>query len=143
MATVDIHDAVLQPKSEIELASNRTLLQKLGIGYSHFRLLKTIAHIDYPTQQDVAKSLNQSQPAVSRQIKLLVDQGLVSVVVNPENRRTNRLTVTKKGKKLAISGQKIAHQNFKKLFQDLDKDTIHQATIVLYKMINHLKKNIL
>jgi DNA-binding MarR family transcriptional regulator len=140
MNDADLQEAVMRLKAEFERAGNSILIEQVGYGFSHLRLLKTIAHLHNPTQQMVARELNQTQAAVSRQIKLLIEDGLVSSTVNPKNRRERHLRVTTKGQLVANKAKKVASKELRQLFKGLDKTTLDQAVKILHKITDHLQK---
>ena len=83
---------------------NDHLLQdRLGIGFSQFKILMVLVRNPYIQQKDIADWLGQTEASISRQIKLMVKQGLLKTMVPPENRRRHITVPTAKGSRLADS----------------------------------------
>lgn len=139
MQDYDLQEAVMRLKSAFERASNKQLVDKVGYGISHFRLLKAIAHHSAPTQQAVASELGQSEAAVSRQIKLLIEDGLITIKVNPKNRREHILGITSKGQSKARSAKKIMKVHLHDLLVGLNKKTLAEAVKALNEIASHIQ----
>jgi DNA-binding MarR family transcriptional regulator len=80
--------------------SDQELQEVLGIGYSQLKLLLALQSRPYLKQIDIASELGQTEASISRQVKLMIDQGLLYITINPKNRREHLTTVTPKGMKL-------------------------------------------
>ena len=80
--------------------SDQVLQEQLGIGYSQLKLLLTLHSRPQLKQRDIAIELGQTEASISRQVKLMLRQGMLQVTVNPKNRREHLTTVTVKGLKL-------------------------------------------
>ena len=71
----------------LDRQSDEALRERLGIGYSQFKILMAAKHRSGLKQNDIASYLGQTEASVSRQIKLMKANGLLSVQVDPANRR--------------------------------------------------------
>jgi len=81
----------------VDRQSDEALHRELGIGFSQFKILMSAKHRSGLKQNDIAKHLGQTEASVSRQIKLMKQDGLLSVQVDPENRRARIIVLTDKG----------------------------------------------
>ena len=81
----------------IDHQSDEVLHLELGLGFSQFKILMAAKHSVGLKQNDIAKHLGQTEASVSRQIKLMKADGLLSVQVDPENRRARSIVLTDKG----------------------------------------------
>ncbi len=80
--------------------SDQELQEVLGLGYSQLKLLLALQSRPYLKQRDIATDLGQTEASISRQVKLMIRQGLLHITINPKNRREHLTTVTPKGMKL-------------------------------------------
>jgi DNA-binding MarR family transcriptional regulator len=83
--------AVMDKQSEKELHD------ALGIGLSQYRILMVLEWNPRLQQHSIAASLGQTEASISRQIKLLTEQGLLTVKQDPQNRRKHITAATPKG----------------------------------------------
>jgi DNA-binding MarR family transcriptional regulator len=51
--------------------------------------------------------LGQTEASISRQIKLLVEKGYLTVSVNPKSRREHLATITPKGAKIMVAAKEV------------------------------------
>ncbi len=81
--------------------SDQVLQERLGIGFSQFKIMKVLQTHPGIQQRAIADSLGQTEASISRQIKLLHDQNLLTTTVKPDNRRVHITTLSAKGARLA------------------------------------------
>lgn len=77
--------------------SDEALRAELGVGFSQFKILMAAKHRSGLKQNDIARHLGQTEASVSRQIKLMKADGLLSVQIDPGNRRARSIILTEKG----------------------------------------------
>jgi len=80
--------------------SDQVLQEQLGIGFSQFKILRTLQTSPHVKQRDIACNLGQTEASISRQVKLMVEQGLLRSIIPPENHRQHLMAVTPKGERL-------------------------------------------
>lgn len=91
--------------------SDLLLQETFGFGMSQFKIVWMLKkHAEGVAQKDIAKWLNQTEAAVSRQMQPMVGEELISVRVDPENRRARRVYLTTKGNDFAGSAIKCMEQ---------------------------------
>src|SRR5690606_2794551 len=87
--------------------SDQTLQEQLGIGFSQFKIMMVLGWNPSIQQRQIADKLGQTEASISRQIKLLKDQGILNSHVNPENRRVHITRLTPKGERLSEQAMRI------------------------------------
>ncbi len=101
----------------LDKMSEQILQDRLGFGFSQFLVLLTLAGQPKAPQKFVARALDQTQAAVSRQVDILVNLGLVSRTRNPDSKREYVLSLTKPGMKKFRQGLDAIDERFGKLFR--------------------------
>lgn len=82
-------------------------LQDLGINSTHFHFLFEISNECNINQESISKRCNIDKGAVARSIKKLEDQGLVKREIDENNRRQNKLSLTKDGEKILEQAKEV------------------------------------
>ena len=85
----------------LDKQSDEALHTNLGIGYSQFKILMAAKKRSGLKQNDIASYLGQTEASVSRQIKLLKNDGMLAVRTDPANRRARSIVLTDKGTQFA------------------------------------------
>ena len=87
--------------------ADQVLQERLGIGMSQFKILTTLEERANVQQRFLADTLGQTEASISRQIKLLAEKGMLTVDINPKNRRQHGLALTAKGLKVVHAARDI------------------------------------
>jgi DNA-binding MarR family transcriptional regulator len=114
--------------------SERLLQDELGIGYSQFRILMVLEWNPRVSQRSIAASLGQTEASVSRQIRVLQRDGLLTSKADPENRRRHITTPTPKGMQLTESANAILRRHFGSELGVLDEEQFTQLMQNLQKL---------
>ena len=77
-------------------------LEEFGINTTQLHLLFEIAHESNINQEMIATRCNINKGAVARSIRKLEERGLVKREIDKNNRRQNRLSLTKDGEEILI-----------------------------------------
>ena len=93
--------ALHQLSFALDRQSDEALRASLDIGYSQFKILMAAKHRSGLKQSDIANYLGQTEASVSRQIKIMKSEGLISVRIDPDNRRSRSIVLTDKGTELS------------------------------------------
>lgn len=117
--------------------SEQALQERLGIGFSQFRILLVLQHWSETQQRQIADSLGQTEASISRQIKLMEDARLVSVAVSPKNRREHLIRITAKGFRLAEEAFNVLNSTHSPMFESLGDKKQEQLMAILYIMHQH------
>lgn len=120
--------------SIIHRQSDQVLQERLGIGLSQFKILVTLQQRPHTQQRELADSLGQTEASISRQIKLLVERGMLIVEINSQNRREHRLNLTTKGIKIAQAAQQVMLEYQVPIFSQLNEKEQQQLSGMLRKM---------
>lgn len=102
-----------------------------------FETLRYIKDNGHPYMKDVAKNFRVSPPAATLLIDNLVKGKLLVRVVDPKDRRSVRVTLTKKGKDLFEKGMAQKATRFKKMFSVLSPAERTEFASILKKIINN------
>lgn len=81
----------------LDRQSDEALHKRLGIGYSQLKILMAVKHHSGLKQNEISSYLGQTEASVSRQIKIMKADGLLSVQIDPANRRSRSIMLTDKG----------------------------------------------
>lgn len=87
--------------------NDQILQERLGLGFSQFKILMVLERNPYIQQKDIAETLGQTEASISRQIKLMVERGMLQTSVSPQNRRRHITTLTIKGMRLYEESVKV------------------------------------
>lgn len=107
--------------SSLARQSDQVLQEQLGIGFSQFKLLMVLQWDPASQQRHIAEKLGQTEASISRQIKLMHDDGLLQSTVSPRNRREHITTLTKKGLRLAEEAQNVLNRYHSPMFAELNE----------------------
>lgn len=83
--------------SAMDRQTDILLQDKFQIGFSQFKILLALREHNGVQQQKIANYLGQTEASISRQVKLLVNMGLVSSRKNHENKRQAVTSLTPRG----------------------------------------------
>ena len=114
--------------------SDQVLQERLGIGMSQFKLLMMLSYEPNVQQRTLADNLGQTEASISRQIKLLIERGMLAITVNPANRREHIATPTVKGIKIADAAQEILDEYHAPVFDQFSEKQLEQMTQMITKM---------
>lgn len=87
--------------------SDQVLQEQLGIGFSQFKILRSLQAGPHVKQRVIAANLGQTEASISRQVKLMIEQGLLKVTISPTNHREHLTVVTPKGMRLADAAMAV------------------------------------
>ena len=114
--------------------SDQALQEQVGIGLSQFKILMVLEWNPRVQQRAIADSLGQTEASVSRQIKLLKNQGLLDSRPDPQNRRKHITAPTPKGMQLTEAANEILRRSFGQDFATLGDDQLLQLATGLQKL---------
>ncbi len=101
--------------------SDQVLQEQLGIGFSQFKILMALQWNLNDQQRQIAERLGQTEASISRQIKLLQGQGLLTSTVSPHNRREHITRPTDKGIRLTDKAMEILNAYHAPMFDKLSE----------------------
>ena len=85
-------------------------LEEFDINATQLHLLFEISHQSFLNQENIALRCNINKGAVARSIKKLEDKELVIRQIDENNRRQNKVSLTKKGKETLDKAGKILNR---------------------------------
>ncbi len=103
----------------LERRAEQVLQEQFEIGFSQFKILMALKWKTNVQQRQIADSLGQTEASVSRQIKMMHEQGLLESKTQSGNRRQRITSLTIKGNELAEAAMKALGDNQKTIFADL------------------------
>jgi DNA-binding MarR family transcriptional regulator len=130
---------LFQHVAEVIAKQTDLLLQnELGIGLSQYRILMVLEWNPRVTQHAIAQSLGQTEASISRQIKVLEEQGLLATKLDPINKRKHIATPTPKGAQATEAASLLLRRNTGAEFGALDETRLD----ALYDSLHRLHKSI-
>lgn len=111
--------------------TDQVLQERLGIGFSQFKLMMVLDKNPNIQQKQIADALGQTEASISRQIKLLAGQGLLQFQVRPENRREHITTLTARGMRFTQEANRILDTYHGPVFDSLSDKQQRQLTELL------------
>jgi DNA-binding MarR family transcriptional regulator len=111
--------------------ANQVLQERLGIGMSQFKILMMLQHEPHLLQRQLADHLGQTEASISRQMKLLVDKGMLVVRVNPASKREHLTVPTPKGIRLTEVARETLVEYAQPLYERLTEKQQKQLVDML------------
>lgn len=111
--------------------SEQVLQERLGIGFSQFKILRVLQSNPHIKQREIASNLGQTEASISRQVKLMLDEGLLRSTISPKNRREHITVPTPKGLKLAAAAMEALAQYHTPTFASLTEKQREQLREIL------------
>lgn len=117
--------------------SDQVLQERLGIGFSQFKIMMVLRENPHIQQRVIADRLGQTEASISRQIKLLHDQSLLQTVKRPENRREHITTLTSKGERFTDEAMDVLNTYHSPVFSNLSAKQ-QAATIEALRLMHQV-----
>jgi DNA-binding MarR family transcriptional regulator len=124
----------------LDKMADQALKEKIDLTFSQFKVLMAIDH-QTVSQSDIARHWQMSDPAVSRQIELLVNKKLIEQDINQENRRQNQLKLTATGKKVLQKAEATIESKYEETFGSLTQKEKSSMAESIEKILSHLCPN--
>ena len=126
--------------SSLARQSDQMLQERLGIGYSQFKIMMVLQWNPSVRQRHIAENLGQTEASISRQIKLMHEDGLLQTRISPQNRREHITTLTRKGERLAEEAVSVLNYFYAPILEPLSEKQQKQLAEVLGIMHNEACK---
>lgn len=114
--------------------TEQLLMHHLGLGFSQFKILMVLQKDSGAQQKQLAERLGQTEASISRQMKGLERAKLLSVKVNPDNRREHITELTARGVQMVEDAREILNQHYQPLFESLGQRDLDRLLEILTKM---------
>lgn len=121
--------------SMLDRQADTLLLKQFELTLSQFVLLFGLAHHPEASQSALARYLNLTQAAVSRQIDGLLNRGLIERHNNVKNRREHIIKVTPKGHELLTKAKLGLGAMYQTVLKDVSSSQLKTFSKVLDKLL--------
>lgn len=118
--------------------SDQVLQEQLGIGLSQFKILRTLQAEPRTMQREIAVNLGQTEASISRQVKLMLADGLLQSHRNPKDRREHLTIVTPKGERLTEAALVALERYHRPTFGALNDKQQEQVVAALHSLHSQL-----
>lgn len=103
----------------LDRQSDQVLQERLGIGFSQFKILMAAKWKGSVQQKRIAKYLSQTEASVSRQVKILQEKGFVESKPNPKSRREKITVLTLKGERILERAMLVLNEHHSPMMEQL------------------------
>lgn len=111
---------------------------ELNVAPMHIRSLHLIKSIDKCTAANIAETMERDKAQVTRLINDLIKQDLITKTPNPEDKRSQYLSLTDHGKEVLGEMKKVAEKVHKEMHQGIDSKDIENFYRTAAAMTNNL-----
>lgn len=111
-----------------------------GVTATHYNIIEYIYRHDKCTVKQVAKAFSISPPAISRQLRFLVGNGLIEQEQSSADRRVFYLSVADKGRFIVDNSENFRETVAKKASKTLTKTELKSLTALLAKLMEDIGK---
>lgn len=112
-----------------------------GITATHYNIIEYIYRHDKCTGKQLAKAFNISPPAISRQLKFLIENNLIEQEQSSLDRRIFNLSITDNGKFIVNNSENFRERVAKKVSESLTKIELESLTSLLGKVMSEIVDN--
>jgi DNA-binding MarR family transcriptional regulator len=135
MGTTDTIGYMLQHTASIMYRqSDQVLQERLGLGMSQYKILMILHEKPQIRQRVLADQLGQTEASISRQIKLLVERGMLVVEINPKNRREHLTRPTARGVKVTQAAQEVLEEYHSPVFGQFNEKEQQTLNELLHRV---------
>lgn len=120
--------------------SDQVLQEQLGIGLSQFKILRMLHTEPRLTQREIATHLGQTEASISRQVKLMLADGLLRSLRSPKDHREHLTVVTPKGERIAaaaLTALERYHRPTMSVLSDKQQEQLMAALNELHGQLCH------
>ncbi len=103
-------------------------------------LIDKLIENPFATQKELAELIFKDVASVTRMIELLVKAGFITRKTNPDNRRQNILTPTKKSKDLLDKLRSTVKSNREKALKNITAKDLEKCKQTLNKILQNIEK---
>jgi len=110
----------------------------LGLTRSQWFVVVHLYRTDGQTQQDLADELDMQRAPLSKLLDRLESGGWVERRADPDDRRANRVYITKKINSLMIEGVAVGEKLTNEIFSGIDQDSREEFLTILAQTKSNL-----
>ncbi len=118
--------------------SDQALQERLGVGFSQFKILRVLQFSPGTQQRQIAEWLGQTEASISRQIKLMIDKGLLQTTISPKNRREHLTAPTAKGQRMTEEAINALNSSHAAMFENLGDQNQQKLLQILTQMHDYV-----
>ncbi|MBS1633474.1 MAG: MarR family transcriptional regulator [Bacteroidetes bacterium] len=111
-----------------------------GVTATHYNIIEYIYRNDKCIVKEIAKAFNISPPAISKQLKFLIENSFIEQQQSSLDRRIFNLSITDKGKFIIDNSENFRETVAKKASKTLTKDDLKNLTELLNKVLTEIMK---
>lgn len=111
-----------------------------GVTATHYNIIEYIYRHDHCIVKEIAKAFHISPPAVSKQLKFLIEHKLIEQQQSSADRRIFNLRVTDKGRFIIDNSENFRETVAKEAAKSLTEDDLNKLTELLNKVLAGVKK---
>ncbi|OJH39074.1 MarR family winged helix-turn-helix transcriptional regulator [Cystobacter ferrugineus] len=112
----------------------------MPITFDQYVLLAALSDTEAPTQSDLADLLGRDKSAVLRQIDHLEEEGLVTRVADPDDRRKKTLVLTRSGSQVHAKARALVESIMGEALHGISSQDIQTLTRVLTRIQEALQQ---
>jgi DNA-binding MarR family transcriptional regulator len=123
---------------KLQQSADDLLVAKCGVGLSHTRIMAALDKSVPRSQAAIALGLGQTQANISRQLKAMKKDGLVSITKNKKDHRQRDVSLTPKGYRVYTKAEQALSHHEKGLLSTMSRseardfqDTVTGLTHIL------------
>lgn len=110
---------------------DQVVQEQVGIGMAQYRILKLQNEQPDILQSGMAAQLGQTEPSITRQVKLLTDKGMLISAVNGQNKRQKQNQLTARGSQMLANADTAIQRFVTLMFIDVSDKQQKQLLDVL------------
>ncbi len=114
------------------------LQRRFGVGFAQVQILEVLTGSFPRSQRYISLELKQTEANVSRQLKLMQKQGVVSVKKNKKDSRLRDVVLTASGRRAHENAQKALRTEQEELMRHLTKDDRKVFTRTIQNLLRAL-----
>lgn len=114
--------------------------QNLDITPEQWTVLASLWEEDGVTQQKLCNATFKDKPSMTRLLDNLVKQDLVYRSVSSNDRRSNHIFLTEKGKQIQENASIAVMDTVNSALQGIDEDGMHQVRTILKTVFNNIQE---
>jgi DNA-binding MarR family transcriptional regulator len=118
----------------LQQVADEILEQEAGVGLSAARIMSTLNKSVPQSQRVIASELRQTEANVSRQLRNMKKQGLVSITKNKKDSRQRDVTLTSKGLKKYQEAEKLLKRQQTKFLKILNAGEADILELAAHKL---------
>lgn len=100
--------------------SDQVLQEQLGLTLSQFKILRILQASSRTPQKEIASTLGQTEASISRQVKLMMERGLLQSLRNTQDKREHLTVLTPKGEQLNMVAAGVLDRYYTPVFANLN-----------------------